>query len=80
MYIKVDEQLEDVSHIVFDGEKYKVVDGYASVPQNVAEHLTSFPIWHSANRAVPENVKAAFEKSEEKADEEEKKTAKKKSK
>lgn len=47
---------KDTSVIVFNGESHKVVSGIASVPQEVRDHLVSYPEWSDVTEPVDEKI------------------------
>lgn len=84
MIIKSLEKDVKVSFIKAKDEVFDVVDGFANVSKEVADHLTSFPAWEVA-KEVPEKVlekltgdKKAEKKDTEKEDKKEEKKTKKK--
>lgn len=80
MIIKSLEKDAKVSFIKAKDEVFDVVDGFANVSKEVADHLTSFPAWEIATE-VPEKILEKLtgdKKKAEKDDKKEEKKAKKK--
>jgi hypothetical protein len=45
-----------VNQIVHNGETHKVVEGFADVPNEVAEHLLSYPDWSQVVEPIEQKI------------------------